>query len=213
MGPLWAEIMDNIQPILSKEDSPPNKLALFSGHDTTLAPLLVSLGPNVWNGEWPPYASMLIIEIHEIIDGATDRSIYKSDFAFRLLFNGKVLTSNMDGCPAEADLCDVQILLDQVTPFATRDRDCTPHSSQTSRPALQESKVLLSTGGGVALVLVVVMLSALLGSLVTFHSITRRMPWQKRYDEGIMTLAQSDSSFSDHDLRLSDTTDEVVQLT
>jgi ubiquitin-like domain-containing CTD phosphatase 1 len=208
--------MDNIQPILSREDSPPNKLALFSGHDTTLAPLLVSLGPNVWNGEWPPYASMLIIEIHEIIDGATDRSIYKSDFAFRLLFNGKVLTSKVDKCPAEADLCDVQVLLDRVTPFATRDRDCDStlhHSSQTYRPALQESKVLLSTSGGVALVLVVVMVSALLGSLVTFYFVTRRMPWQKRYDEGIMRLAQSDSGISDHDLQLSDTTDEAVQLT
>ena len=64
MGPLWAEIMDNIRPIVSKQHAPPpNKLALFSAHDTTLAPLLVSLGPQVWDGQWPPYASMMIIEV------------------------------------------------------------------------------------------------------------------------------------------------------
>ena len=65
MGPLWSEILDNIQPIINANDRtpPPNRLALFSGHDTTLLPLLISLGSNVWNGEWPPYASMMIIEV------------------------------------------------------------------------------------------------------------------------------------------------------
>lgn len=67
MGPLWAEIMDNIRPIISKQDPPPNKLALVSAHDTTLAPLLVSLGPHVWDGQWPPYASMIIIEVRKRI--------------------------------------------------------------------------------------------------------------------------------------------------
>jgi hypothetical protein len=72
MAPLWAEIMENISPILNgnaAEDmsmvtSPIPKLALFSGHDTTLIPLLASLGPKVWNEkDWPPYASMMILEV------------------------------------------------------------------------------------------------------------------------------------------------------
>jgi hypothetical protein len=71
LGPLWFEIMANIDPILNgesdqegeREKSPP-KLAVFSGHDTTIMPLLASLGPNVWNDtQWPPYASMMIIEV------------------------------------------------------------------------------------------------------------------------------------------------------
>lgn len=65
MGPMWAEILANIEPIIHADDRgpPPNRLALFSGHDTTILPLLISLGPDVWDGEWPPYASMMIIEV------------------------------------------------------------------------------------------------------------------------------------------------------
>jgi hypothetical protein len=71
LGPLWFEIMANIDPILNGEadqggerEKPPPKLAVFSGHDTTIMPLLASLGPNVWNDtQWPPYASMMIIEV------------------------------------------------------------------------------------------------------------------------------------------------------
>lgn len=65
MGPMWAEMVANILPIIDADDRtpPPNRLALFSGHDTTIMPLLISLGPNVWDGTWPPYASMMIIEV------------------------------------------------------------------------------------------------------------------------------------------------------
>jgi hypothetical protein len=68
MAPLWAEIMENIHPILDPEEGerewPPPKLAVFSAHDTTVMPLLASLGPNLWNDtDWPPYASMILIEV------------------------------------------------------------------------------------------------------------------------------------------------------
>lgn len=116
----------------------------------------------------------------------------------------------MDGCPAEADLCDVQVLLDRVTFFATRDRDCTARL-QKSRPALEESQILLSTGGGVVLVLTVVSVSGLLGSLATLYVI-RRLPFQKRNDAGMMTLTHSDNGISGlHDEI--DRTEEAVQLT
>jgi hypothetical protein len=44
--------------------------------------------------------------------------------------DGKVRTSKIKGCPADADLCDVQVLLDRVIPFATTNRNCakTPKS-------------------------------------------------------------------------------------
>jgi hypothetical protein len=65
MAPLWAEIIENIHPIVDPErDQPPPKLAVFSAHDTTVMPLLASLGPKLWNDtDWPPYASMLNIEV------------------------------------------------------------------------------------------------------------------------------------------------------
>jgi ubiquitin-like domain-containing CTD phosphatase 1 len=67
MGPLWSEIMTNILPIVdptnhpssssssSSGTPPPPKLGLFSGHDTTLMPILATLGDKVWPGtEWAP---------------------------------------------------------------------------------------------------------------------------------------------------------------
>lgn len=69
MGPLWAEIMGNIDPVVDPSVKPndhtPAKFALVSGHDDTIMPLLVSLGPKVWSGEWPPYASMVLIEVRD----------------------------------------------------------------------------------------------------------------------------------------------------
>ena len=70
MGPLWAEIMDHILPVVNDDSNtndrtrPPAKLAVYSGHDTTIMAILSSLGPKVWSGkEWPPYASMILIEV------------------------------------------------------------------------------------------------------------------------------------------------------
>ena len=97
---------------------------------------------------------------------------------FRLLMNGQVLTSKIQGCPPDGDLCDVQTLVDRVSPFATSDRDCTSHTHQ--HPAIQESEMLLSTTGGVILVLLFTLASGLLGSLFTFYYMTRRLPCRKR---------------------------------
>ena len=62
-GPLWAEILSNINPIIEERDRiPPEKLAIISGHDDTISPLMASLG--IWDkSQWPAYASMLIIEV------------------------------------------------------------------------------------------------------------------------------------------------------
>jgi hypothetical protein len=42
MGPLWAEIMDHIMPVVSDtseqdDQRPPSKLAVYSGHDSTVS--------------------------------------------------------------------------------------------------------------------------------------------------------------------------------
>jgi hypothetical protein len=53
MGPLWAEMIETEAPFL-----------LISGHDSTIYPLMTSLGERVWNAtDFPPYASMMIIEV------------------------------------------------------------------------------------------------------------------------------------------------------
>jgi hypothetical protein len=76
MGPLWAEIMSKIRPILSVDtsddmdqssatDSPTTpKLVLIAAHDWTLFSLLATLGPRVWGDtKYPPYASMINLEV------------------------------------------------------------------------------------------------------------------------------------------------------
>jgi len=104
MSPLWSEIVPTIQGIINGESQvccpsrPAPKLTLVSGHDTTLIPILASLGSRVYDQKWPPYASMVILEIHKInLDDGKDDKVYSTDHAFRLLYNGNVLTHLMDG--------------------------------------------------------------------------------------------------------------------
>ena len=113
--------------------------------------------------------------------------------------NGEALTSKMKGCPPDADLCDIQVLLDRVSPFATADRNCKSHKYK--HPAIQESKVLLSTFGGIMLVLCVTVASGLLGSFFTYHYLTRRFPCQRRYsyDVGMAEVPSNNGISSYHD--------------
>jgi hypothetical protein len=77
MAPLWAEIMDYITPVIARDggsggdgdgDTGPIKFALYSGHDSTIIPLMASLGPRVWNNtDFPYYASMMILEVRVVL--------------------------------------------------------------------------------------------------------------------------------------------------
>ena len=186
MGPLWAEIMPNLQYAadrISKNEiccppRPPSKLAIFSGHDTTLMPLLASLGPRVFDGTWPPYASMIAIEMHQVnLDGTKDKQLYPTDYAFRLVYNGQVITSRMDGCPEGADLCDAEILFTRLQPFATRARNCSRQDSiveEYSGAASQAESALFSTPSGVLAIAMLTLGSAVAGALVTYFVLACR---------------------------------------
>jgi hypothetical protein len=68
---------------------------------------------------------MLLLEIHEIIGGSRNTSIFASNFALRMVYNGKVVTPLLPGCSTNSDLCDLQVLTKLVEPFATtRQRNC-----------------------------------------------------------------------------------------
>merc|ERR1740129_915927 len=113
-----------------------NRFILYSGHDSTIMPMLSTFGPNmIKNGIkelWAPYASMFIIEIHAILDNDnmnTNTSTTKIiNRMFRLIYNGQVLTSYIQGCnnnqEEEDDLCDLDILVKFVQEFATKNPDC-----------------------------------------------------------------------------------------
>ena len=174
MAPLWAEIMSQIYAVTHEPTydccppvrGEPAKLALYAGHDTTIMPLLASLGPGVWDGEWPPYASMVALEIHQVhIDGNTDKTLYRSNYAFRLIYNGEILTHRIDGCSKDAQICDVQLLIDQVRSFATRHYDCKRKFplTITHEDTVSRVKKIVSTPEGIAAVVVVLLGSFLAG--------------------------------------------------
>lgn len=186
MGPLWHEMMANIRPVMEEtlkdaEDGggAPPKLALISGHDSTLQPLLASLGENVWDGKlWSPYASTFIIEIHKVAgDDPTFKA--KSETKFRLIYNGEALTSRVDGCLDDSDLCDASVLVDMVTPFAKIvDRDCKsliPTDNGAYSPVLATEE-LLTTPGGILIFGSMMILCGFLGSIGTFVYLTGRLP-------------------------------------
>lgn len=169
MGPLWAEIMEKINPIINGDSQPTTRLALYSGHDSTIAPLLASLG--MWNAtSWPPYASYFNVEVHEIIDGQSDSKYFPSKFAFRLVYNGQVITGNMPGCMSSLEMCDINVLTKRVNGFATRERNCGGKNTLFSGMA--------NNGGGqsVFVTLLVLFAGAMVGGLFVFIYLTGEMP-------------------------------------
>jgi len=59
MGSFTTELVKNIRSYIGGEAMP--QYMVFSGHDTTIAPLLASL--QSYDGQWPPYASHMEIEL------------------------------------------------------------------------------------------------------------------------------------------------------
>jgi len=59
IGSFVQDILDVLHSVHSGNSSV--KLALYSGHDTTIIPLLEAY--HVWKGQWPSYASLLQIEL------------------------------------------------------------------------------------------------------------------------------------------------------
>lgn len=205
MGPLWKEIMANILPIVDSTNNAaassgtlvtPPKLALFSGHDTTLMPILATLGEDVWSGkEWAPYASMIQIEIHESAG-------FSSGFAFRLIYNGEVLTSKMDGCTAE--LCDSQVLVKQVEPFAYNlERNCASDASVPTQDDMMgdmktATKNMASEPGGIFVMVLLVMLGLALGSVLMWLVMRRQMKKHEDYRLDAVPGDLSMSAMEDH---------------
>mmetsp|Transcript_566 Transcript_566/g.1920 ORF Transcript_566/g.1920 Transcript_566/m.1920 type:complete len:425 (+) Transcript_566:40-1314(+) len=60
IAPLWQEIFSTHKQVLNGEEKD-RKLVIYSGHDTTLMPMLESLG--VFDGKWPRFAANVIVEL------------------------------------------------------------------------------------------------------------------------------------------------------
>ena len=64
-GPLVKELVEHFHDYAQSKLTPPNrKLFMYSAHDVTVATFLSAL--NIFNGIQPPYASMVLVELHEL---------------------------------------------------------------------------------------------------------------------------------------------------
>jgi hypothetical protein len=131
-----------------------------------ILPLLASLG--VWNDtNWVPYASMVLLELHEMnVDGNTDNKFFSSNFAFRLIYNGAVITSQVDGCPLDSELCDANVLISHMLQEGNCDRkypDSVPY-----KDAITRTKEIISTSEGFLYFLLVVGVSASMGGALVY---------------------------------------------
>ncbi|ORX96887.1 phosphoglycerate mutase-like protein [Basidiobolus meristosporus CBS 931.73] len=94
IGLFLSELRQSILDSIKDCKKTPAKMEIFSGHDTTVQPLLGVLKAEDFR--WPPYASNLIVEVWQE---------KRSDKAYiRILFNGEVLKSpvcDFSLCPLE----------------------------------------------------------------------------------------------------------------
>lgn len=118
---LRAHIEDHlgILPTASKHSpiTDGHKFHLFAAHDFTLMPLLTKIAPNAWDHTWPPYASLLSIELYK--SNPLEDSSSRRGYLFRMVYNSQVFT--LDGCTDS--LCDIDVLLN-ILSFGKESMPC-----------------------------------------------------------------------------------------
>jgi hypothetical protein len=119
---------------------------------------------------------MFLIEVHELVDDLNqDTTAFKNDFAFRLIYNGKVLTPLVNGCPKDNELCDIKHLVDRIQPIAVRNVDCVdPKEDEVN--AIQVAKMIVSKTEGILLVLIVFGVAVFIGGMAVFWKLTGEVP-------------------------------------
>ncbi|KAF9951828.1 hypothetical protein BGZ72_006714 [Mortierella alpina] len=105
IGPLTNEIKQNL---LTAKDNGKVRFHLYSGHDTTIVPLLGML--NAEDMRWPPYASNMLMELWKTPEG--------SHFV-RVLYNNVVLKTVSDWCNLE--WCPLDTFVNYLDRFIVKD--------------------------------------------------------------------------------------------
>lgn len=165
---------------------------------------------------------MILIEIHEINETAHHlTTVYPSGFAFRLIYNGMVLTSRMDGC--DSDLCDSRVLTERVRPFAKpyNDADCASSSSSTTDSSASSGDLmtemeratrdmLVAPGGALAIASLVISSMVLGGVLMWFLMRQERRKYESCAGrDSVMGLSMREVD-DDHDGRRNFDIDSAV---
>eukprot|EP01038_Epipyxis_sp_PR26KG_P010653 gene10653-14307_t len=139
MGNTVWHIANNLKAALNSSSNPTNylKFALFSGHDTTIMPLLASILGQSWDQQWAAYASMITIELYSSVTNPND-SNYD---LFRLVYNGKPLL--VPGC--SDTLCNINILLN-ILSFGKEFMPCSVSDTTSSISSNSDGNCIDSGG-------------------------------------------------------------------
>jgi len=98
LGSFVTELVSNIQAFVKGVEMP--KYLVFSGHDTTVGPVLATLG--AYDGQWPPYASHIELELWND----------EGDYYVQLKYQGEPIT--LSSCSAA--LCPLSQFLANFKP-------------------------------------------------------------------------------------------------
>jgi len=107
---LIKRMKERIKQAIEQEDY--LALAIYSGHDTTIMPLLAALG--LWDEKWAPYASMVTLELYQ--ENSSPENFYT-----RIIYNGKELRHK--DCADQDALCPLSVLLTSMA-FADDPLSC-----------------------------------------------------------------------------------------
>lgn len=233
MAPLWSDVLAHLlthtpaNRTILEEEWPEeqkrygNKFALYSAHDSTLMALLAHLDEakhSFWDAtEWPPYASMFLIELYNVTMsepflGTEESNWYDTGVAFRLLFNGEVMTDSLEGCQDE--LCDIAILIlhlygeSSITDWDLRceqsesfkalmaeddDDDDEDRFKPIDPEAGEKPKHHLSTFGRNLGVFCALLMSGMIGALITYSIMMKKMMLNSTTMEERSTLELTES--------------------
>jgi hypothetical protein len=156
--------------IISSLLSPPVHFSLLppAGHDTTLSAILAAILGQAWDQRWPPYASMLSIELYQHLN--------TQEHFFRLVYNGQVLS--LPQCSSSSSsLCEIRHLLSALAfgrdghlpecYHTIRREDSQVNTNHSKEETIHASEtVLFTTGEWLLLTTALSILSSLFGALL-----------------------------------------------
>ncbi len=99
MGRMFDSVVQRMRQCADGESK--HQMYMYSGHDTTIMPLLATLGQDITT--WPPYVSNVIFEMWE-----SQKDGKKQEYV-KVLVNGKEVDLP-DMLPGNVHACDIDIL-------------------------------------------------------------------------------------------------------
>lgn len=128
MGQVSWHIRNNIENMINPPVGvTPYKMAVFSGHDTTIMPFLAAVLGDSWDRRWASYAALISMELYT--RSATSTIAGDSDYLVRMVYNGNPLL--IPGC--DQALCDANVLL-EILSFGEESMPCSTTTTTTTIP-------------------------------------------------------------------------------